>query len=142
VIKARNAPNIFGGYTEQSWSQNGSYTSQDAWLFSLVNKHGERQRRGCAVVAMIAVSCIRLRCPAVEPSCTTCTWVSAPFRQGLQVHAEQHQPRLLRFRVRACVILPCTKPRLRCACDGPAFRLAALLCPLAERTELKLPAFS
>eukprot|EP00808_Paulinella_micropora_P017442 g62659.t1 len=37
VIKPSHNNNIFGGYTEHTWSSTGSYSSQPAWLFSLRN---------------------------------------------------------------------------------------------------------
>jgi hypothetical protein len=41
VIKSANQPNIFGGYTVDSWSMSGNYSSGKAWLFSLVNKYNK-----------------------------------------------------------------------------------------------------
>jgi hypothetical protein len=41
VVKARGVNNIFGGYNEGPWSQNGTYSPSESWLFSMNNKHGK-----------------------------------------------------------------------------------------------------
>jgi hypothetical protein len=41
VCKARGVNNIFGGYHEGSWSQNGTYSPAESWIFSMNNKHGK-----------------------------------------------------------------------------------------------------
>jgi len=41
VIKAEGSKNVFGGYFSGSWTSSGSYSSQPAWIFSLVNATGK-----------------------------------------------------------------------------------------------------
>jgi len=44
VIKSQNQVNIFGGYTQDSWSGSGAYGQGRAWLFALTNKYGKPVR--------------------------------------------------------------------------------------------------
>jgi len=41
VVKAEGSKNIFGGYFSGSWTSSGSYSSQPAWIYSLVNATGK-----------------------------------------------------------------------------------------------------
>lgn len=46
VVKAAGSGHLFGGFARQSWAQDDRYrsnyesTEEDAFLFSLVNRHG------------------------------------------------------------------------------------------------------
>ncbi len=43
----RNLMNIFGGYTEQSWSGNGNQSDQNAFIFSLINLDDQPLKMKC-----------------------------------------------------------------------------------------------
>jgi len=44
VIKAQGKPHIFGGYTGESWTSSGSWSSGRCWLYSLVNTYNKPVR--------------------------------------------------------------------------------------------------